>query len=89
MVDDAERRTIVVRSAAWVGSRVLRLVMVDLLAGEVVEDELDVAAALPEALEWLEARVRVIKERAADPVAKVGADCRGCPFVPGCRAHTQ
>jgi hypothetical protein len=87
MIDDAERRVMVVRSSAWVGERPLRLVVADLLEGEVVEQEIDVAAALPEALEWVEARVAVVRERAADPVAKAGADCRGCPFVPGCRAH--
>jgi hypothetical protein len=87
LVDDAERRAIVVRASAWVGARPLRLVLVDLLAGAVVEEELDVAAALPEALEWIASRVAVIKERASDPVPKVGSDCRGCPFVPGCRAH--
>jgi hypothetical protein len=87
LIDDAERRVIVVRAAAWVGTRTLRLVVVDLLAGEVVEEELDVAAALPEAMEWISARVAVVREEAADPVPKAGADCRGCPFVPGCRAH--
>jgi hypothetical protein len=88
LVDDAERRLVVIRSAAWVGARTLRVVVVDLLAGAIVEEELDVSAALPEALDWIEARVAVIRERASDPVPKAGADCRGCPFVPGCRAHT-
>lgn len=87
MIDDVERRVVVVRSAAWVGTRALHLVVVDLLAGEVVEEDLDVAAALPEALGWIEARVAAVRERAADPVPKAGADCRGCPFVPGCLAH--
>ena len=75
------------RSAAWVGAQPLRLVVVDLLAGELVEEQLDVAAALPEALDWVAARVAVVKERAVDPVPKAGADCRGCGFIPGCRAH--
>jgi hypothetical protein len=87
MVDGSERRVVVVRSAAWVGNRPLRLVVVDLVAGEVVEEELDVAAALPEALDWISARVATIREQVADPVPKAGADCRGCPYVPGCRAH--
>jgi hypothetical protein len=88
LLDDAERRLLVVRSAAWVGARTLRVVVVDLLDGAVVEETLDVSAALPEALDWLAARVAVIRERASDPVPKAGADCRGCPYVPGCRAHT-
>jgi hypothetical protein len=88
LLDDAERRLLVVRSAAWVGDRTLRVVVVDLLAGAVVEEQLEVAAALPEALEWIKGRIAVIRERAADPVPKAGADCRGCPFVPGCKAHT-
>ena len=75
------------RSAAWVGGRALRLVVADLLAGEIVEEELDVAAALPEALAWVATRVGIVRERAADPVPKAGAECRGCPYVPGCRAH--
>ena len=87
LIDDVERRVIVVRSAAWVGARPLRLVVVDLLAGELVEEQLDVAAALPEALDWVAARVAVVKERAVDPVPKAGSDCRGCGFIPGCRAH--
>jgi hypothetical protein len=87
MIDDSERRVVVVRSAAWVGSRPLLLVVVDLVAGEVVEEELDVAAALPEALDWIAARVATIRTQAADPVPKAGGDCRGCPYVPGCRAH--
>jgi hypothetical protein len=87
LIDDTERRVIVVRSAAWVGERPLHLVVVDLLAGELVEEHIDVAAALPEALEWVASRVAVVKERAVDPVPKAGADCRGCAYVPGCRAH--
>ena len=89
LIDDMERRVIVVRSAAWVGARSVRLVVVDLLAGELVEEQLDVAAALPDAVDWVAARVAVVKERALDPVPKAGADCRGCGFVPGCRAHEQ
>lgn len=87
LIDDAERRTIAVRSAPWVGPRPLHVVIADLLAGALVEETLDVAAELPEARAWVEARVAVVRERAADPVAKAGADCRGCPFVPGCQAH--
>jgi hypothetical protein len=89
LVDDAERRVLVMRSAAWVGARTLRVVVVDLLAGAIVEEELDVAGALPEALEWFAARVEVIRARIADPVAKAGGDCRGCPFVSGCKAHAS
>jgi hypothetical protein len=88
MIDDAERRAIVVRSAAWVGERELALVVVDLLAGELVEETITVAAALADARAWVDARVAVVRERIADPVPKAGADCRGCPFVPGCQAHT-
>jgi hypothetical protein len=87
LIDDAERRVLVVRSAAWVADRPLRIVIVDLLAGEIVEEEIDVAAHLADAMEWVESRLAVVRERAADPVPKAGADCRGCPFVPGCRAH--
>jgi hypothetical protein len=87
LIDDGERRVLIVRSAAWVGARPLRLVVVDLLAGEIVEEELDVAAALPEALDWVATRLGIVRARVADPVAKAGADCRGCPYVPGCQAH--
>jgi hypothetical protein len=89
LLDDAERRVVVLRSAAWVEARTLRIVIVDLLAGAVVEEDLDVASALPEAREWFESRVAVIRARVSDPVPKAGADCRGCPFVPGCAAHTS
>jgi hypothetical protein len=87
LIDDIARRVLVVRSAAWVGARALRLVVVDLLAGEMVEEDLDVASALPEALDWVAERVAVVKARVVDPVPKAGADCRGCPYVAGCRAH--
>jgi hypothetical protein len=87
LIDDIERRLVVMRSATWVGARPLRLVVVDLLEGEVVDERLDVAAVLPQALDWLETRLGVVRERAADPIPKAGADCRGCAYVPGCRAH--
>ena len=87
MIDDAERRAIVVRSAEWVGGRELRLVVVDLLAGEIVEETIAVAHALTDARAWVDTRVAIVRERVADPIAKAGADCRGCPFVPGCPAH--
>jgi len=87
MIDDAERRTIVVRSAPWVGARDLSLVVVDLLAGAIVEQTIAVAAALDAARSWVDARVAVVRERVADPVPKAGVDCRGCAFVSGCKAH--
>jgi hypothetical protein len=87
LIDDADRRAIAVRASPWVGDRPLRLVVVDLLAGALVEEVLDVAGALDDARGWIEMRIAVVRERAADPVPKAGDDCRGCPFVPGCKAH--
>jgi hypothetical protein len=88
LIDDADRRALVVRAAAWVGERPLRLVAVDLLAGALVEDVLDVAGALSDARAWIDDRIALVRERAADPTPKAGDDCRGCPFVPGCKAHS-
>jgi hypothetical protein len=87
MIDDADRRAIVVRSAPWVGDRRLALVVTDLLAGAIVEDTLDVDGALAEARSWIDARLAVVRERVADPVPKAGDDCSGCAFVSGCKAH--
>jgi hypothetical protein len=87
MVDDADRRAIVVRSAPWVGGRRLALVVVDLLAAAIVEDTIDVEGELTDARAWVDARVAVVRERVADPEPKAGADCRGCAFVNGCKAH--
>jgi hypothetical protein len=66
----------------------LRVVTVDLLAGAVVEDVLDVAGALADARAWIDDRVALVRERVTDPTPKAGEDCRGCPFVPGCKAHS-
>jgi hypothetical protein len=87
LIDDADRRALVVRAASWVGARPLRIVTVDLLAGALVEDELDVAAALADARAWIDERVALVRERIVDPTPRAGDDCRGCPFVPGCKAH--
>ncbi len=89
LVDDQQRNVIVLRNASWVGSRPLHLVIADLVEGVVVEEVIDVAAAVPAAHEWLGARIAVIRERIADPVPKAGADCRACPFVNGCKAHAS
>jgi len=88
LIDDAERRSIALRAAPWVAERPLVVFVADLLAGEVVAEELDVAGALPEARAWLDARIALIRERADDGNPRVGADCRACAFVPGCTAHT-
>ena len=90
LIDDAERRVLVVRSAAWVGARPLRLVVVDLLAGAVVEEELDVAAALPEALEWITDRVAVVRDACRRPGAEGRRRLPRLPVrarLPGPRRH--
>jgi hypothetical protein len=87
LIDDVERRVLVVRSAPWAGARPVHVVLADLRAGELVEETLDVAGILPEARAWIDERVALVRERSADPEPKAGADCRGCAFVPGCKAH--
>jgi hypothetical protein len=79
----------VLRLSRWVGDEPLRVVWVDLVRGPVRERVVDVAAELPGLRDWFDARVEVVRERTADPVAEMGADCGTCKFVAACPEHPR
>ena len=88
LIDDAERRVIVVRSAAWVGDRPLRRRRRRPARGRGRR-----GGARRRRRAARGARVGRGAGRgrhaSAPPTRspKAGSDCRGCPFVPGCQAH--
>jgi PD-(D/E)XK nuclease superfamily len=77
----------VLRLASWAGDEALRVVWADLVRGLSVERTVDVAHVLPELRDWLDGRVRVIRERIAAPTARSGSDCGPCVFVARCPEH--
>lgn len=80
-------RFALLRRPEWFGRRPVRVVTADLVLGTYDEVEVDTPAVAPEIHEWLNARVDVIRERVARPVARAGLECGWCPFVAGCDAH--
>jgi hypothetical protein len=72
----------------WIGGRPLRLVVADLIRGEVVEQVVDVDGVLPDLRDWLVERVERIRERIQEPRAVSGVECGWCPFIAGCSAHS-
>ncbi len=80
-------RFAILRLEEWLAGRSLRLVVADLIRGEMVEQRVDVDGVLPELTEWLEERVERIRARTADPRAVAGVECGWCPFIAGCGAH--
>jgi hypothetical protein len=88
MIDSVEMRFFLLRAGEWAGD-VLHIVVANLLDTRSEEYDLDVAERLPEAREWLEARIEVIRTRSQTRAARTGADCRDCQCIPGCPALTR
>ncbi|HEX6310857.1 MAG TPA: hypothetical protein VF152_04475, partial [Acidimicrobiia bacterium] len=83
-----EGRFALLRAAEWAAGETLRLCVADLVEGAIATCDVDVDAVLErEVYPWLAERIAVIRERAADPVARPGLECAHCPFVAGCAAH--
>jgi hypothetical protein len=82
-----DARFALLRHAAWVAGRSVRLVHADLLYGGIVEHEVGADAALAELQPWLCERVDAIRRRIAEPLPRPGLECGRCRFVAGCRAH--
>ncbi len=83
----AEIRFAILRLGTWATGAPLRLVVADLIRGEMVSQVVDVAEELPGVDEWLTERVERIRDRIRTPRAEPGIECGWCPFIAGCSAH--
>jgi len=81
-------RFAILRLEQWLSGQPLRLVVADLIRGEVVEQRITVADELPELDTWLVERLELIRARTGEPRAVPGIECGWCPFIAGCGAHT-
>ncbi len=77
----------VLRLTRWAGDQPLRVVWADLVQGLVRERTIMVADELPALAEWFDERVDIVRERTAEPEAKMSADCGTCKFVSACPEH--
>jgi hypothetical protein len=87
-IDSIDIRFLILRASAWATDS-LRIVSVDLIDDDTSEYDIDIAAKLPEASEWLAARVEIIRARVHPRHTSAGADCRDCPCIPGCPQVTR
>ncbi len=87
-LESVEARFALARVADWAGRGPLRLCVADLVHGALAECELEVDRVLAtDVRPWLEERVAVIRDRAADPTPQPGLECANCRYVAGCAAH--
>ena len=82
-------RFAVLRLATWLAGAPLRLVVADLVRGELVEQRIEADDELPALDEWLAGRVELIRARISEPIAVAGIECGWCPFIAGCGAHSS
>jgi hypothetical protein len=80
-------RFAILRLEEWLTGRHLRLVVADLIRGELVEQRVVVDDVVPELGGWLDERLATIRARTAEPRAVAGLECGWCPFIAGCGAH--
>lgn len=83
-----EIRFSVLRLEQWLAGRPFRLVVADLIRGELV-DQVVADDPLPELHGWLAERVDRIRARTTTPDARAGIECGWCPFIAGCGAHAN
>jgi hypothetical protein len=74
---------VLVRTAEWAPEQ-LTIVAADLIERQVDRITPDLADERAEALAWINERVAVVQQLAADGRSRAGADCSGCPFIAGC-----
>jgi hypothetical protein len=86
-LDAAEIRFAILRLESWLAGAPLRLVVADLIRGEMIEQRVDVDDELPALGAWLVERVERIRARTSEPRAVAGIECGWCPFIAGCPAH--
>jgi len=82
-------RFAVLRLEQWLAGGPLRLVVADLIRGEMVEQHVVVDDVVAELDDWLGEQVERIRARTAAPRAVAGIECGWCPFIAGCGAHTS
>ncbi|MGZ8764718.1 MAG: hypothetical protein ACXW2C_03375 [Acidimicrobiia bacterium] len=82
-----EIRFAILRLESWLSGGLLRLVVADLIRGEMVEQRVVVDDELAELGAWLADRVEQIRARTFEPRAVKGIECGWCPFIAGCGAH--
>jgi hypothetical protein len=85
LLDAVNRRVALVRTAEWAPDQ-LTIVAADLIEGRIDRVTPDLAGERAEAVAWINERVAIVQELAADGRARAGADCSGCPFIAGCDA---
>jgi hypothetical protein len=88
VVDEVDIRFALVRSDAWAPDQ-LDIVAVDVINDDASRVPVDLPADRTAAEEWIDARVTLLFDLAADGRARAGADCQGCAFVAGCPAHAS
>jgi hypothetical protein len=89
LLDDVDLRFGVLRIAPWAGGGRVDLVTADLLTLEQDRRTIDLETELQPARSWLTQRVEWIDDVAVAGRVRPGADCRDCPVVAGCRAHSS
>ncbi len=87
ILDDPGMRLAALRVAPLAEDRRLVLREADLLRTWRRDASVDLAAVQPELEAWLDERIRIVRERAVDPVPRPGLACGWCRFVAHCGAH--
>jgi hypothetical protein len=86
-LDAVDIRLAVLRLARWAGGERLRVRWCDLVGDEVRTQDVDLRAEVPRLKAWLDERIGVVQERAAEPIPEPGIDCGTCAHVPTCPVH--
>jgi hypothetical protein len=68
----------------WVEDGPLVVGCADLLVGDHQERVVRLPGDVEPIAGWLDARLEIVRRRAAEPVPEPGRDCTWCRFVPGC-----
>ncbi len=83
LLDAVNRRVALVRTAEWAPDQ-LTIVAADLIERRLDSINPDLANERAEAMAWINERVAIVQQLAADGRSRAGADCAGCPFIAGC-----
>jgi hypothetical protein len=86
-LDGVDIRLAVLRLSRWAGGERLRVRWCDLVGNDVRTQNVDLVAETPRLKAWLEDRIGVVEERAAQPIPEPGIDCATCAHVPACPVH--
>jgi hypothetical protein len=86
-LESVEIRLAVLRLGRWAGGERLRVRWCDLVGHEVRTQDVDLRAETPRLKSWLDERIKVVEDRAAQPIPEPGIDCATCAHVPACPVH--